>query len=364
MDKIIFVVEGLTAKALRQVYQSLVQGFTAVKVVERVTDLAFSNIRDYDGLVFWSPKDRERVDSFIRNVRLRSKDVPMYVLCQEDEFLGIENALGNELVRRCVIVRPANLNSIYDIVAMALKLNSEPVVEKSEADEGVSNMFLSLLLYELNNPISVFSGALRVLERELKAQHRVAPVVLESIERLERTLWKMEKTVLSVRNLVGQQRTLEREECQVKSIIDFALETIETKSSENNIHIIRTGNENESLVCRKNEICQIMTNLAMNAVDAVVDEPEKQIEIRTIETDTHIVFKVIDSGKGVHPEIIQNIASQSTATKSSNVGLALLISKKLAEQNGGQLFYENTDGKTCFVLSMPKNPSKLQHAAS
>lgn len=93
------------------------------------------------------------------------------------------------------------------------------------------------------------------------------------------------------------------------------------------------------------QIDQVLTNLVMNAVDAIYDRGE--IKIKIIDVDDNILLEVSDDGPGIATDNLNEIFSPFFTTKSSqnNTGLGLYIVKKICDNHKAKIECES-DGKT------------------
>jgi C4-dicarboxylate-specific signal transduction histidine kinase len=123
--------------------------------------------------------------------------------------------------------------------------------------------------------------------------------------------------------------------------------------------------------CREVQISQILVNLLNNAFDAVDGEPrsERWVRLRaSIQPGTQhedrmerLQIDVIDGGPGVAPEHRDRLMQTFFTTKSmgAGIGIGLSVSRAIAEEHGGQLELRESDGHTCFRLTLPAH---VQHA--
>lgn len=106
------------------------------------------------------------------------------------------------------------------------------------------------------------------------------------------------------------------------------------------------------------ELNQVWTNLLQNAYDAL-DSSERRIALHTgVETrdgNRFIVVRVVDSGRGIPPEIVPHIFDTffSTKEKGKGSGLGLDICKQIIEKHGGEIVVETVPGRTCFSVYLP-----------
>jgi signal transduction histidine kinase len=103
------------------------------------------------------------------------------------------------------------------------------------------------------------------------------------------------------------------------------------------------------------QLQRVFTNLIKNAVQAIGDDNEGEIELFAEDlSNNYYRFKVQDSGTGISEEQSKHLFIPNFTTKSSGMGLGLAISKNIVESIGGRIYYSPTQsGKTCFVIELP-----------
>lgn len=108
------------------------------------------------------------------------------------------------------------------------------------------------------------------------------------------------------------------------------------------------------LFADKTQLNRLFTNLMQNAIEA----PENQ-ETRTIEVIEHligedIVVSIRDNGGGIPVQTRDKIFMPNFTTKSSGTGLGLAMSKSIAEQSHGDIWFETLEGEgTIFFVKLP-----------
>ena len=102
------------------------------------------------------------------------------------------------------------------------------------------------------------------------------------------------------------------------------------------------------------KIRQLLVNLILNALQAVVRDGE--IEIRT-EWDAargHVIFSIRDTGPGIAEEVRERLFELFVSTKPGGGGLGLVIAKQVAEEHGGNITFETSPKGTTFRVVIPK----------
>lgn len=96
------------------------------------------------------------------------------------------------------------------------------------------------------------------------------------------------------------------------------------------------------LRCDREQLEQVLTNLVINARDAVGDSGTVTVAARR---DGHAVHvSVLDDGCGIPEALLDRIFDALVTTKRDGTGLGLPIARRLIESHGGTLRAENRDG--------------------
>jgi signal transduction histidine kinase len=108
------------------------------------------------------------------------------------------------------------------------------------------------------------------------------------------------------------------------------------------------------VLCNPQQINQVITNLLVNAAQAI--EGQGCISITTRHEDGQVVLIVTDTGKGMSPEVLKRIFEPFFTTKpvGQGTGLGLTISYDMVRKNGGDISVESEPGKgTSFIVRLP-----------
>jgi len=109
------------------------------------------------------------------------------------------------------------------------------------------------------------------------------------------------------------------------------------------------------------QLQQVMLNLIMNGLDAMslVNDRERQMEIRSMEKGDGVLVEVQDAGSGWEDQHSTSMFEPFFTTKESGIGMGLTISRSIIEAHGGRLWAERGTpyGATMrFSLPMTEKP--------
>jgi nitrogen fixation/metabolism regulation signal transduction histidine kinase len=99
---------------------------------------------------------------------------------------------------------------------------------------------------------------------------------------------------------------------------------------------------------------QVIHNLLHNAHDAIKNQTQRQIILRTEDYQNSIKLSVLDNGIGFPEHLVDRAFEPYVTTKDKGTGLGLPIVKKIVEEHGGIISIENrTAGGTCISIVLP-----------
>lgn len=102
------------------------------------------------------------------------------------------------------------------------------------------------------------------------------------------------------------------------------------------------------------QLQQVVSNLVLNAMDAVRDMPRAQRAV-TVSTSRHrrtAEIRVEDTGPGVPPEVASKIFEPFFSTKDHGMGMGLSIARTIVKAHDGQIDVENRNGAV-FRIRLP-----------
>lgn len=146
----------------------------------------------------------------------------------------------------------------------------------------------------------------------------------------------------------------------VPSDLSESIETVLTlyhNLLKHGIEVVRNYEELPPVPCYPDELNQVWTNLAHNAIQAMESRGRLEIDVR--QRDEWAVVTVTDSGKGIPDEIKERIFEPFFTTKPAGEGsgLGLDIVKKIIDKHNGRIEVESEPGRTMFSVSLPVSTS-------
>ncbi len=141
-------------------------------------------------------------------------------------------------------------------------------------------------------------------------------------------------------------------------VIDDCVELTQSQAQENGIQIDWQPPNDAFIVMAEAEgIHRAVLNVLNNAVDALSETENGQIEISIKSDSTHVRIDIADNGPGISPDDVQRIFSLFESTKGSRgTGLGLPVSQKILREHQGDILLASELGKgACFSIVLPRS---------
>lgn len=183
--------------------------------------------------------------------------------------------------------------------------------------------------HEINNPLSIISGQLYVLDLHLKEQGIEDPELRSGFEKIERS-------VNRIATIVGGLKTFSRTD--EESISHFPLQPLVEETlvmlrdifAKDGILLELQGQVASGLIAgHRNRIQQVLVNLLMNAKDATESKAERKVVVESFQSSARLGFIVRDNGCGIPEEHLDKIFEPFFTTKGlgnrgTGIGLAIV----------------------------------------
>ena len=224
----------------------------------------------------------------------------------------------------------------------------------------------AILGHEIKNPLAGIRGAAQLLARNADAaQIGMTELIVAEVDRIARLLDQMQH--------LGGGSELSLKPQNVHIVLERAIKSIRAANPSVPPISINYDPSIPEVLIDSDGLLQVAINLLQNAVDALADVTDPQIEITTryvmsgalhaAENDQKtgkttklpVEIKICDNGPGVPENIADEIFSPFVSSKRDGQGIGLAIVRKLVRQMHGRIHFErdgekNLKTKFCFYL--------------
>lgn len=247
--------------------------------------------------------------------------------------------------------------------AQTISISLRDISEKKKAEIALvsASKFAALgemaggIAHEINNPLTILQGHSSRL-RNFSAQNFDPIKFNEIIDKIEKMILRINKIVKGLKSFSRNGDFEKPELISLSSIITDSLSLCEEKFKNNGINFNVGTVPDVQISCRPVQISQVLINLLNNSAFAIAGSPEPWIKLdfEITATDTLKVY-VIDSGKGIPPEVQKKIMQPFFTTKEvgKGTGLGLSISKGIVESHNGKFYIDFAAPNTTFIMELP-----------
>jgi len=220
-----------------------------------------------------------------------------------------------------------------------------------------ANVLSSSIAHELNQPLGAILSNTEAAQMLLKANPPDLSQIGEILSDIVRDEQRASEIIVGLRNLLNDRKEAELQALDLNETVPELVKIVTPEVVRREI-TLRTVLAPEALPVRADPIHmqQVLMNLVMNGMDAMVDEPRpRNLTIRTRRNAEHDVaeVRVSDSGTGIHENDLTQIFDAFVTTKPQGTGLGLPIARTIIESYGGTIWAENRLRGAVFCFTLP-----------
>ena len=231
--------------------------------------------------------------------------------------------------------------------------------QAAEAASQAKSRFLAMISHELRTPLNAVLGLSALLSRQV-----VGPLNAKQVEYLNyihgsgEHLLAIISDILDLSKVEAGQEHLRLTEVSLPELCQSCLAMIQPRATEKGLTLAYRGAaEAQTCLADERRLRQMLLNLLSNAVKFT---PQGRVTLAVQRRDTHIDFKVEDTGIGIAADQLEQIFQPFTQLdhelnrQYDGAGLGLALTRQLAQLHGGYLRVKSVVGQgSQFVLQLP-----------
>jgi putative PEP-CTERM system histidine kinase len=271
-------------------------------------------------------------------VSLISGEVPVGVVVLADRVNGVPYGIDERDLLKCIADQ---------LAAGLLNLRLSRDLMQAKELEAFQTMS-TFLVHDLKNAASSLGLTLQNL-----------PLHYDNPEFRKDALRALGTSVDRINHFIHRLTTirgrldLKREEVSLAALVESA---IADSGSMPGITIVKELGEVPAVRVDREHMSSVLTNLLLNARDAIGGEGEIRITIRRI--DSRASLEVADNGCGMSPQFVRDsLFRPFQTTKKQGLGIGMFQSKMIVEAHGGSMLVQSTPAQgTSFIVTLPLHP--------
>lgn len=219
--------------------------------------------------------------------------------------------------------------------------------------------------HEVRQPLAFATTSLEVLARELEASAPKNERAAEALAHVRDALNRIAGIASSVGMVAKHPSTLET--TTVRAPLDAALDLCASELR-GRTHVCADVDREARVRAPEGELCQVLSNVILNAAQAMNPALAAENEIRAyVERDGDVIrIGIRDTGSGIAPDVLDRIFDPFFTTKEEGrgTGLGLYLSRRIVERRGGHISVKSTLGTGTIVeIELPADRSKERSPA-
>jgi PAS domain S-box-containing protein len=227
----------------------------------------------------------------------------------------------------------------------------------------------SSVAHELNQPLTAINNYCNGMVTRIKADKISTQDLLLALEKTAKQAHRAGQIIQRIRSFVKRSepnRTL----ADVGTMVSNAMELAEIELRRHHVRL------SHYIAARLPQVMvdpilieQVLINLMKNAAESIehahLPTARRSVELRvvpkTIEDQQVVEFSVLDSGRGLSPEVMGRLYEAFYSTKAEGMGIGLKLCRSIVESHQGRLeaenLYNGTEVAGCrFTFWIPVSP--------
>jgi two-component system, LuxR family, sensor kinase FixL len=218
----------------------------------------------------------------------------------------------------------------------------------------VMGQMASTMAHELNQPLTAvvnyLEAARHLLATAPNAAERVGGLMQQAAAQAERA----GGVIRQLRQFVAKGETQRRPE-SLNRLVEEALALALVGARQSRVRVtLELEPELPPVLADGIQIQQVVLNLVRNAIEAMEESDVRELVVETHTLSGMVEARVLDTGPGISPELMERLFQPFVTTKKTGMGLGLSICREIAEAHQGHLtVVPRPEGGTVFRLTLP-----------
>ncbi|QUX97162.1 hypothetical protein C0J08_17975 [Marinomonas sp. CT5] len=216
------------------------------------------------------------------------------------------------------------------------------------------------MAHEVNQPLCAARNYIAGYRRRIETNQLSPNDLNDGIRFAEKELDRAANIIKSLRNFT-RNSPMNIKKNTLSDVLNDILAFIEIRCKENSCQLKIEIIDNDYIYCDSTLIQQVITNIVINAIEAMEENTleNSEISIKTFKKENQMYLSVTDTGGNLPFNNIDELPGRFFTTKDSGVGLGLSLCRSIISAHHGFFNVERKHNpeKSCFYFSLPINKS-------
>ncbi len=211
--------------------------------------------------------------------------------------------------------------------------------------------------HEIKNPLTPMKLNIQYLQQALKLNH---PDVKDLTTRISGSLVEQIDNLSYIASEFSDFAKMPEARPEILELNETLERAVELYLNKNDVTVtFHSWREPLRVFIDKSQLLRVCTNLVQNAIQAIPEGRNGQIEIMLGRERQNVILSFRDNGNGIPVQIRGKIFKPYFTTKSSGTGLGLAMTRKIIEFWKGNIWFDTEEEKgTVFFIRLPLTGSE------
>lgn len=223
--------------------------------------------------------------------------------------------------------------------------------EKAEQSDRLKSAFIANMSHEIRTPLNAIVGFSRIIAETENIDER--KTYYSIVEANNERLLGLINEILDLSKIESGIMEFDSVPIRMSEFGEDIRSTMSIRCPDEVKLIFEASDNNIVILCDKNRLTQVFTNLISNAIKFTT---KGSIRFGYYNKNGHLEFFVKDTGKGISPEKVNKVFDRFVKADNftQGTGLGLSICKSIIERMGGEIKVTSKQGSgTCFTFTLP-----------
>ena len=207
----------------------------------------------------------------------------------------------------------------------------------------------SSVAHELNQPLTAINNYCNGMVSRIRSQQISNEDLLVALEKTARQAHRAGQIIQRIRSFVKRSEP-NRTSSDVATIVSNAMELADIELRRHHVRLSHyIAARLPAIMVDPILIEQVLINLMKNAAESIAQAhlptARRRVELRVvpkhIEAQSVVEFSVLDSGRGLSPEVMGRLFEAFYSTKPEGMGIGLKLCRSIVESHQGRMIAEN-----------------------
>jgi len=204
-------------------------------------------------------------------------------------------------------------------------------------------------MHEVNNRLEALTNLIYLARTNAKSRPRSMEYLEDADEQLRRL------GEITSRSLSFIRLDIEPKEVDLVELATSALRLHDHQISKKRINVQKRSSDAALVLAKKGEIFQVVTNLLLNAIEALPHSGN--LHMRVAMRNTTAIITIADNGNGIPESMRKTLFDSFKSNKSEGNGLGLWIVREIVHGHAGTIQWRSSSvagrSGTVFRISLP-----------